>query len=126
MSDVSEGVSARADVVSEVPIKVFCKVMDYAWEVEDAMSSHVSGWGVSKHIVSMGSAFALFCTAAWSGLLSPLSFLCSRSCSAMLGLEGECRFLAGSLHSPPKDPPLPLSLVPDGPHPYQLPSHPRM
>lgn len=86
--------------------------MDYAWEVEDAMSSHVSGWGVSKHIVSMGSAFALFCTVAWSGL-SPFQLpVLTGSCSAMLGLEGECRFLAGSLHSPPKDPPLPLSLGP--------------
>ena len=68
----------------------------------------------------------LCCGLVWSGLLSPPSFLCSWSHSAMLGLEGECWFLAGSLHSPLKDPPLPISLVPGGPHSYQLPSHPRM
>ena len=43
----------------------------------------------------------------------------------MLGLEGECRFLAGSLQPALKFPPIPLSLALDYLHSCQLPSHQR-
>ena len=67
------GPHAGAGVVFLVPVKVFCKVMDYAWEVEDAMSSHMSGWGVSKHIEMCLWALPLLCSVLWPGLVwSPL------------------------------------------------------
>ena len=47
--------------------------MDYAWELEDAMSSHMSGWGVSKHIEMCLWALPLLCSVLWPGLVwSPL------------------------------------------------------
>ena len=91
----------------------------------------VSCWGVSKligGICGLCLCFILSCNLVWSSLL-PLPFLLA-SCAlnpipAMLGLEGECRFLAGSLQPAPKFPPLPFSLALDCLHSCQLPSHQR-
>ena len=95
----------------------------------------VSCWSVSEHlrVVSMGSAFALLCPAAWSGPPTPhpsplhlaygFQFSWPHSCYAGLRAGMQIPGWDPLFHT--KFPPFPISLAPDGPPSCQLLSHPR-